>query len=97
MGDSTTISTTGPFLRVDEAARLLGVSRSHAYEMANRWIASHGAEGLPAIRLGRRLLVRRDALERWADEPANSLDLSAGTSKVNERRDHVDANRCGYP
>jgi hypothetical protein len=29
-----------------------------AYDMANRWILTGGAEELPAIRLGRRLLVR---------------------------------------
>lgn len=52
-------------MRVDDAARLLGVSRSLAYELANRWITSDGAEGLPAVRLGRRVLIRKAALERW--------------------------------
>lgn len=54
------------FISVDEAARLLGISRSLAYEFANRWIQSDEGEGLPAIRLGRRLLVKRAALEKMA-------------------------------
>ena len=56
-----------PFIRVSDAARLLGVSRSFAYDMANRWIATNGSEGLPAVRLERRVLIKRAALERWTD------------------------------
>jgi excisionase family DNA binding protein len=55
------------FMRVEDAARLLGISRSLAYEMANRWINTKGREGLPAIRLGRRLLVNRSKLLQWAN------------------------------
>jgi excisionase family DNA binding protein len=54
------------FIRVDDAARMLGISRSLAYELANRWIATDGRHGLPAIRLGRRILVKKAVLERWA-------------------------------
>ncbi|CAN5490528.1 hypothetical protein BH23ACT3_BH23ACT3_07650 [soil metagenome] len=50
----------------ERAARLLGISRSLAYDMANRWIATAGDDGLPAVRLGRRILINRVALERWA-------------------------------
>jgi excisionase family DNA binding protein len=53
------------FITVPEAARLLGISRSLAYELANRWLAGD-TEGLPAVRLGRRLIVNRDALESLA-------------------------------
>ena len=62
-------------LSVTEAARLLGISRNLAYSLIS--------EGrLPSIRLGRRVLVARQALERWierqielplADEPVVSL------------------------
>ena len=38
----------GPFLRVEEAARLLRISRTSAYALANRWLDTDGAEGLPA-------------------------------------------------
>lgn len=62
-----TVRPTEPiFMGVDDAARLLGISRSLAYDMANRWIVSGGEDGLPALRLGRRILINRAALERWA-------------------------------
>jgi excisionase family DNA binding protein len=52
-------------LTIEEAAERLGVSRKHAYELA-------AADRLPVavIRLGRRLVVGRAALERvLAGEP----------------------------
>jgi excisionase family DNA binding protein len=42
-------------LTVPETAALLGISRAHAYEL----VARHQ---LPAIRLGRRLLIPRQAI-----------------------------------
>lgn len=53
-----------PFLRVDEVARLLRISRSAAYELANSWLASGGEAGIPAVRLGRSLRIPRAAVER---------------------------------
>lgn len=47
-------------LTVAEAARLLRVGRSTAYEMANRG-------DIPVIKLGRRLLVPREALLKMLD------------------------------
>jgi len=44
-------------LSVDEAAVALGISRGSAYTAAQRG-------ELPTIRVGRRILVPRDALER---------------------------------
>ena len=44
-------------LTVEEAARALGVSRAHAYELAARG-------EIPTLRLGRRILVPREALVR---------------------------------
>jgi hypothetical protein len=44
-------------LTVPEAANLLGLGRSAAYEQARRYIATGGREGLPCLRLGRRLIV----------------------------------------
>lgn len=47
-------------LTVEEAASLLGISRNLAYELV--------AEGqIPSIRLGRRVLVPRQALYRMLD------------------------------
>ena len=47
-------------LSVEEAANLLGISRSLAYELAARG-------ELPVLRLGRRIVVPRAALERLLD------------------------------
>ncbi|MGQ0431266.1 MAG: helix-turn-helix domain-containing protein [Microthrixaceae bacterium] len=54
-----------PFLRVEEAARILRISRSAAYELAHAWLASNGEAGLPVIRLGRTIRVPRAAIERY--------------------------------
>ena len=48
-------------LSVEEAGALLGISRDLAYDLVNRG-------DLPSVRLGRRLVVPRRALERLVDE-----------------------------
>jgi excisionase family DNA binding protein len=68
-------------LRVEEAAGLLGISRALAYELVNRG-------ELPALRLGRRIVVPRAALEALvasadagigaAPAADGSIDQSAG-------------------
>lgn len=47
-------------LTVDEAARLLGISRAFAYELVAR-------NELPSLRLGRRVVIPRKALERLVE------------------------------
>jgi hypothetical protein len=47
---------------VVEAAVLLRISRTTAYQLAGRYLASGGREGLPVIRVGRCLRVPRWAL-----------------------------------
>jgi len=55
--------TTDPlFVSVTEAAHILGISRTLAYDLAHLGLATDGTEGLPATRLGRRLLISRTAL-----------------------------------
>ena len=54
------------FLTVEEAAVVLRIGRTSAYELARRWLATGGREGLPVIRLGRTLRVPRAAIERLA-------------------------------
>lgn len=49
-------------LSVEEAAKLLRIGRSAAYEQARIFRASAGREGLPVIAIGRSLRVPRAAL-----------------------------------
>jgi excisionase family DNA binding protein len=48
---------------VREAAEVLGISKSHAYELVAR-------RELPSRRLGRRIVIPRDPLYRFLDGPA---------------------------
>jgi excisionase family DNA binding protein len=54
-------------MSVEDAARLLGVSRGLAYEAARKG-------ELPTIRLGRRLLVPRQRLLELLGEPVETLE-----------------------
>ena len=54
-------------LTVEEAAHLLGISRGLAYELAR-------SGKLPVIRLGRRLLIPRIALERMLNHSQTISD-----------------------
>ena len=51
-----------PVLTVVEAAALLRIGRSLAYQLAGEYIASGGVSGLPAVRFGGCLRVPRWAL-----------------------------------
>jgi excisionase family DNA binding protein len=53
----------GATLSVDEAARLLRIGRSLAY-------AGVASGAIPSIRIGKRLLIPRAALERMLEGPA---------------------------
>jgi excisionase family DNA binding protein len=68
MGDvMSMIAEHGPFLRVEEAAQVLRISRTSAYELARRWLDSDGRDGLPAVRLGRSIRIPAAALDRLAN------------------------------
>jgi excisionase family DNA binding protein len=64
------------FLRVEEVARLLRISRSAAYELANAWLATDGETGLPVVRLGRTLRIPRAAVERLLKVGADGDDAA---------------------
>lgn len=49
-------------MTVQELKDVIGVSIVTAYNLANR------ADFYPAIRIGRRILINRKALDRWLDE-----------------------------
>lgn len=59
-------------LTVAEAAAVLRVSRTTAYKLAEEWRTSGGRSGLPVIRLGRRLVVRRVDLAQLLEGPASA-------------------------
>jgi excisionase family DNA binding protein len=64
-----TIGEFGPFLRVEEAAQVLRISRMSAYALTRRFLDTDGREGLPAVRVGRSVRVPAAALERMANTP----------------------------
>ena len=70
----------GPFLRVEEAARLLRISRTSAYVLANRWLDTDGVDGLPAVRIGRSIRIPTVAVERLAD-PDGTPSLVAAPAR----------------
>jgi excisionase family DNA binding protein len=58
-------------LRVDEAAALLGISRSHTYELIS-------AGALPVVRMGKSVRIGRAALERWVEQEGSAGSLGRG-------------------
>jgi len=52
-------------LTIDEAARVLRIGRSKAYEMAATYTSSGGTQGLPCLRLGDLLRVPKFALHEY--------------------------------
>lgn len=69
---TTVLGELPDVLTVEEAAAALRIGRRLAYELAARYLATGGAEGLPVVRLGRCLRVPRAKLEHLlaADPPA---------------------------
>jgi excisionase family DNA binding protein len=53
-----------PFLTVEQAAKVLQLGRSKAYELTVEWQCSSGATGLPFVRFGSQKRVPRAALVR---------------------------------
>lgn len=61
-------------VNVEEAAEILGISRALAYSLVAR-------QELPSLKLGRRLVVPRRALDRLLDlEPSESKPEGGGAS-----------------
>lgn len=52
-------------LTVEDAARVLRISRSRAYEMTKQYTASGGTAGLPCLRLGDLVRVPKFALHEF--------------------------------
>jgi hypothetical protein len=62
-------------LRVEEAAELLRISRSGAYQGVTAFQASGGSVGIPSIRVGRCVRVPKRALLQWLDDQLPDLRL----------------------
>jgi excisionase family DNA binding protein len=63
--------TTSPpdFLSVREAAAVLRIGKTCAYELAQQFVHTSGESGLKVIRVGRQLRVPRTALEEMLGGP----------------------------
>ena len=59
-----TVATEPATMTIEEAARLLGVGRQTAYDLANR------GELPGALRLGRRWVISRKAVDAWLNANA---------------------------
>jgi hypothetical protein len=66
------------FLTVLEAAKVLRLGRTCAYELAARYEETGGAEGLPVVRLGRLLRVPRGRLEQLNGGPLRAVPSGPG-------------------
>jgi excisionase family DNA binding protein len=71
-------------MRVEDAAALLGISRGLAYELVNRG-------ELPALRLGRRIVVPTSALEELVASAGKAVPGAA--TSTNGKGEQVDDNK----
>ena len=68
-----------PVLSVEVAGRILGLGRAAAYAAASRWRATDGADGIPNLRIGRRVVVPTALLRRML-----GLDVSLDRGRDTE-------------
>ena len=66
-----------PTIDVPTAAQALGVSRSVGFAMANEYLSTDGASGLPVLRCGRKLRVPTAALWRLLGLDPSSPGIAA--------------------
>lgn len=81
-------------LTVPEVAQLLRCSKAHVCNLINGKVKN--APRLPALHLGRRLLIRRETLELWklTSEQNSQIDAmmpSSGTSAVDAWKEEFHA------
>ena len=62
------IESLPDMLTVEEAAAVLRIGRSRAYEEVGVFLRTGGAAGVPSIRIGRSVRVPKRALLAWIDE-----------------------------
>lgn len=70
------------FLTIEEAARVLRVGRTAAYEHARLWRETEGKAGLPNLRLGSHTLrVPAAALERMLGRPLSGIPAAKRSTR----------------
>ena len=81
-------------LTIEEAARVLRIGRSAAYQLAREYLATDGSSGIPVMRIGGQLRVPRHMLEGYIGGPitwpipdapvddARVDEIPAGTSEA---------------
>jgi len=74
-------------ITVAQAARMLGISRGLAYEMARQGT-------IPTLRFGRRLVVPRKAIERLLQEPGVVNSNRTSSEKHNPQHDCTNIKPC---
>jgi excisionase family DNA binding protein len=70
--DTRTLKGLPLMLTIEEAAGILRISRTSAYKLAEEYRRSGGSSGLPHVRLGSRLLVRRADLAEITGTPPDA-------------------------
>jgi hypothetical protein len=74
-----------PVLSVAEAGEVIGVSRTIAYREVRRFLETRGAEGIPAIRFGARIVVPTAQLLRLLGlDPAGNVRESGASAQVRD-------------
>ena len=61
--EGSDLITVPDLITVEEAARVLRISRTTAYCMAREYRATNGRSGLPVVKVGRKLRVPREKFE----------------------------------
>ena len=56
-------------LTIEEAARVVRIGRSAAYQLARQYLTTEGMSGIPAMRIGGQLRVPRHLLEEYIGGP----------------------------
>lgn len=69
LGGRVTAGGPPDLLTVEEAAVVLRIGRTVAYRLARRYLDTDGADGIPAIQVGRQHRVPRRLLEELTGGP----------------------------
>src|SRR3954451_10430709 len=82
-------------LTVEEAAELVRIGRTAAYQLARRYLATDGADGMPVRRIGRQLGGPLEQLEAGVGTPLHPVPAKAEpasaskTTRATTKRPHT--------